>query len=196
MEAFVDLTAWLTNLRLERYERTFQENDIDADMLLELTAEDLISLGISSVGHRRKLLAAIATLQVSAQKSSSPSMAAALNVISSPNATISHAERRQLSVMFCDLVGSTALSTKLDPEDMREVLRAYQNAVVESIACLDGHVAKFLGDGVLAYFGWPTAHEDEAGRAVRSALAAIRAVANLRAPDGDALAARIGIATA
>jgi len=122
-------------------------------------------------------------------------MAAALNVISSPNATISHAERRQLSVMFCDLVGSTALSTKLDPEDMREVLRAYQNAVVESIACLDGHVAKFLGDGVLAYFGWPTAHEDEAGRAVRSALAAIRAVANLRAPDGDALAARIGIAT-
>ena len=97
--------------------------------------------------------------------------------------------------MFVDLVGSTALSTRLDPEDMREVLRAYQNAVTGEIARFDGHVAKLMGDGVLAYFGWPRAHEDDAERAVRAGLAIATAVGRLSTPAGEPLAARVGIAT-
>ena len=107
----------------------------------------------------------------------------------------SQAERRQLTVMFVDLVGSTALSTRLDPEEMREVIQAYQTTVAAEITRLDGHVAKFMGDGVLAYFGWPVAHEDEPERAVRAGLAATAAVARLTAPGGEPLAARVGIAT-
>ncbi len=105
------------------------------------------------------------------------------------------AERRQLTVMFVDLVGSTALSSKLDPEEMREVIRAYQNAVAGEITRFEGHVAKFMGDGVLAYFGWPRAHEDEAERAVRAGLAITAAIGQLSNPAGEALAARVGIAT-
>ena len=105
------------------------------------------------------------------------------------------AERRQLTVMFVDLVASTALSAQLDPEEMREVLRAYQNAVTGEIARLEGHMAKLMGDGVLAYFGWPRAHEDEVERAVRAGLAVIEAVEQLRAPSGEPLACRVGIAT-
>src|SRR5215204_5417000 len=105
------------------------------------------------------------------------------------------AERRQLTMMFCDLVGSTAMASHLDPEEMREVLTAYQNAVTGEIARLEGHVAKLMGDGVLAYFGWPKAREDEAERAVRAGLAVVEAVERLRAPSGEALACRVGIAT-
>src|SRR5215204_2892203 len=112
-----------------------------------------------------------------------------------PNHSASSAERRQLTVLFCDLVGSTTLSARLDPEDMRDVLRAYQNAVTGEIARLEGHVAKLMGDGVLAYFGWPKAREDEAERAVRAGLAVVEAVERLRAPSGEALACRVGIAT-
>jgi class 3 adenylate cyclase len=97
--------------------------------------------------------------------------------------------------MFVDLLGSTALSARLDPEEMREVLKAYQNAVAGEISRLDGHIAKLMGDGVLAYFGWPRAHEDEAERAVRTGLAVTRAVARLTTPDGESLSCRVGIAT-
>src|SRR5215204_5764485 len=105
------------------------------------------------------------------------------------------AERRQLTMMFCDLVGSTAMASHLDPEEMREVLRAFQNAVTGEIARLEGQVAKLMGDGVLAYFGWPRAHEDEAERAVRSGLAIGAAVARLRTPAAMPLSCRVGIAT-
>ena len=108
---------------------------------------------------------------------------------------VDSAERRQLSVLFVDLVGSTALSARLDPEEMRQIVRRYQNAVAGEVARFDGYVAKFMGDGVLAYFGWPKAHEDEAERAVRAAMAAVAAVGELRTGDGEALAARAGIAT-
>ncbi len=104
-------------------------------------------------------------------------------------------ERRQLTVMFCDLVGSTELSRRLDPEDLREVMRRYQDTVAGEVARFEGHVAKFLGDGVLAVFGWPRAYEDQAERAVRSGLAAVEAVAKLEIEDGQALEARVGIAT-
>ena len=105
------------------------------------------------------------------------------------------AERRQLSIMFCDLVGSTELSQRLDPEDLREVMRRYQDAVAGSVSRYEGHVAKFLGDGVLAYFGWPTAYEDQEERAIRAALDAVAAVSSLKAGQDDHLQARIGIAT-
>ena len=130
-----------------------------------LTGDDLKDIGIVSLGHRKKLLEAIAAL-------------AAAPAPSRPRPGRRHsAERRQLTVMFVDLVGSTALSARLDPEDMREVLRGYQNAVAGEIARFEGYVAKFMGDGVLAYFGWPRAHEDEAERAVRAGLAIVAAVA-------------------
>jgi len=181
----VDISAWLQGLGLERYEEAFESNDIDAEILPKLTADDLIGLGITSIGHRRKLLEAVAGL-TAASRATEPQPTPA------PRA---EAERRQLTVMFVDLVGSTALAGRLDPEDMREVIRAYQNAVAGEIGRLEGNVAKFMGDGVLAYFGWPRAHEDEAERAVRAGLALTRAIGRLETPGGEALAARIGIAT-
>jgi class 3 adenylate cyclase/predicted ATPase len=172
----VDVGAWLRGLRLERYEQAFRDNDVDADVLPEITENDLIRLGINSVGHRRRLLAALAALRLS----------------SLPGAAIA-AERRLLTVLFSDLVGSTDLSSALDPEEMRDVIAGYQRAVVAEIERLGGHVAKFLGDGILAYFGWPQAQEDATERAVLAGLGAARAVARLRAPTGEPLATRIGI---
>lgn len=182
----MDVAAWLRTLGLERYEPAFRENEIDGGLLPTLTNEDLKDLGIVPVGHRRKLLDAIAALNASA--ASSRSGDAAATAAGGP-------ERRQLTIMFCDLVGSTALAAQLDPEEMSEVIRAYQTAVAGEIARFGGHVAKFMGDGILAYFGWPAAHEEEAERAVRAGLAAVAAVGALRPPDGTPLAARIGIAT-
>jgi class 3 adenylate cyclase len=148
----VDVIALLSRLGLEQYEQAFRENDVDAEVLGELTAEDLIDLGVTSVGHRRKLLAAIAGLRekpIPASKESST------------------AERRQLTVMFCDLVGSTALSTRFDPEDMREIIAAYHRTVAEIVAAADGFVSRYMGDAVLVYFGFPQAHEDDAEPATR-----------------------------
>jgi class 3 adenylate cyclase/predicted ATPase len=191
----VDVAAWLRGLGLERYEQAFRDNDVDADVLPELTAEDLIGLGVGSIGHRRKLLAAIAALRRGGSPPETevppgPSTAGTVPIARSPEA-----ERRQLTVLFADLVGSTALSARLDPEEMREVLRAYQDAVAGGIARFEGHVAKFMGDGVLAYFGWPCADEDDAERAVRAGLAIAEAVGRLAAPAGEPLAARVGIAS-
>src|SRR3981189_384913 len=152
----VDIGTWLRSLRLSQYEQAFRDNDIDADILPELTAEDLIGLGVTSIGHRRKLLRAIAVLR-------SDGLARGATVEPQPAALLSAeparrgAERRQLTVVFVDLVGSTALSARFDPEDMSKLLRAYQNAVTGGVARFEGHVAKLMGDGMLAYFGWPRA---------------------------------------
>jgi class 3 adenylate cyclase/predicted ATPase len=190
----MDVAAWLRGLGLERYEQAFRENDIDAEVLADLTAEDLIGLGVTSIGHRRKLLAAIAVLR----SASVPAVPLSANDHAEQAGAPSlpfEAERRQVTVMFVDLVGSTAMSAEFDPEEMRNVIRAYQNTVAGEIASYAGHIAKFMGDGVLTYFGWPKAHEDDAERAVRAGLAISRAVAALATPDGRRLASRIGIAT-
>jgi len=182
-----DIQAWLTGLGLERYTATFRDADLTADVLPELTEADLEKLGLP-LGTRKKLLRAIASL-------GSGKQLVPPEANGSPQTPPRDAERRQLTIMFVDLVGSTALSARLDPEEMREVLRAYQNAVAGEIARFAGHVAKFMGDGVLAYFGWPKAHEDEAERAVRAGLAVTAAVTGLQTPNGERMTARIGIAT-
>jgi class 3 adenylate cyclase/predicted ATPase len=185
----MDVAAWLRGLGLEQYAPSFRANDVDGEVLLDLTADDLISIGVTSVGHRRKLLAAIAalgtehpTVAESAANTSAP--------ISPP--TID-AERRQLTVMFCDLVGSTALSTRHDPEDLRELMGDYHRAVSKTVGRFDGFIAKYMGDGALIYFGYPQAHEDDAERAVRAGLAVIEAVGQL--PAQEDLRVRLGIAT-
>ena len=180
----MDIAAWLHGLGLEQYEAAFRANEIDASVLPRLTAEDLKDLGVTLVGHRRKLLDAIAALGGVAPGS-------AARVAAPP---VEAAERRQLTVMFCDLVGSTELSARLDPEDLREVISAYHRAVAEIVAGFDGFVAKYMGDGVLVYFGYPQAHEDDAERAVRAGLGAIDAVGRLHFKSAK-LQARVGIAT-
>src|SRR6516162_6160325 len=152
---------------MEQYEQAFRENAIDAAVLPELTADDLRELGVSLIGHRRKLLAAIAALHSDRSPAAETGPAAPT------------AERRQLTLMFCDLVGSTALSARLDPEDLREMIGAYHRAVTEAVRNFDGWVAKYMGDGVLAYFGYPLAHEDDPERAVRAGLAVVEAVRRL-----------------
>ena len=186
----MDIAAWLAGLRLEQYRQAFEDNDVDGALLPGLTGDDLKEIGVASLGHRKKLLDAIAALN------SAPGIAAATPVPPRPDAARQHdAERRHLSVMFVDLVGSTALSGRLDPEEMRDVLRSYQNTVAGEIGRFDGFTAKLMGDGVLAYFGWPRTHEDEAERAVRAGLAVIAAVRGLPMAAGEPLAARVGIAT-
>ena len=182
----MDVAAWLRDLQLERYVSAFRDNDIDAEVLPKLTAEDLISIGVTSVGHRRKLLDAIAGLGMTV-----PTAVVAAPAAGAPAQV--DAERRQLTVMFCDLVGSTALSTRHDPEDLRELIGDYHRAVAETVGRFDGFVAKYMGDGVLIYFGYPQAHEDDAERAVGAALAVIEAVGRL--PAREDLRVRLGIAT-
>ena len=187
----MDILAWLRELGLERYEQAFRENEIAADILPKLTADDLKDIGVTIVGHRRKLLEAIAALaHPTLAQQAGPSTPAE----ASPTARPAAAERRQLTVMFVDLVGSTALSAALDPEEMGAAIRVYQNAVAGETLRFEGHIAKFMGDGVLAYFGWPQAHEDDAERAVRAGLALVETVGRLEVA-GRRLAARIGIAT-
>jgi class 3 adenylate cyclase/predicted ATPase len=178
----MNIAAWLRGLGFQQYEQAFRDNAIDAAVLPELTADDLKELGVSLVGHRRKLLAAIAALRRGVDGAPDPVAG---------NAT---AERRQLTVMFCDLVGSTALSARLDPKDLREVIAAYHRAVAEIIARSEGFVSRYMGDGVLVYFGYPQAHEDDAERAVRAGLGAIDAVSRLEIKSVK-VQARVGIAT-
>ena len=185
----MDLGGWLRSLGLERYEAVFRENEIDETVLPSLTQEDLKELGVAALGHRRKLLDAIAALRAdtNAAPAASPSPAA---VDASPRDT---AERRQVTVMFSDLVGSTALSARMDPEDLREVITSYQKCVAETVQRFGGFVAKYMGDGVLVYFGYPQAHEDDAERAVRAGLELIAALSDLK--THAALQTRVGIAT-
>ena len=197
----LDIDTWLRGIGLAQYGELFQSNDIDAALLCHLTGDDLKELGVASLGHRKKLLEAIAALaavEVPEVLEASPAAVSARPVADAANPANPATERRHLTVMFVDLVGSTALSTQLDPEDMGELIRAYQNTVAGEISRFEGHIAQFLGDGVLAYFGWPRAHEDDAERAVRSALAVTAAAARLRpstAPTAKNLQTRIGIAT-
>jgi class 3 adenylate cyclase len=188
----MDISAWLKELGLERYDRAFQENEIDAEILPNLTADDLNDMGVVAVGHRRKLLKAIAALAEAKCGRNTERDAEAKTV---PITTATEAERRQVTVLFCDLVGSTELSTKLDPEDMGELLRTYQTNCADVVNRWGGHVANYMGDGVLAYFGWPQAHEDGAERAVRCGLDLTERIAGLVGDGGVPLAARIGIAT-
>jgi class 3 adenylate cyclase len=187
----MDVAAWLRGLGLEQYTTTFRDNDIDAVVLRQLTAEDLRELGVASVGHRRRLLDAMAALDAPTPVVDTSALPAETTTTFAPR---SDAERRQLTVMFCDLVGSTALAARLDPEDLREVIAAYHRAVADVVRSFDGFVAKYMGDGVLVYFGYPRAHEDDAERAVRAGLSVIGAVGCLDVRFVK-LQARVGIAT-
>ena len=185
-----DIGQWLDGLGLAKYTSVFAEQEIGLSDARELTEADLKEMGLP-IGPRRRLLRAIAELAAQTPVSEASEVAEASVVSPAP----AEAEHRQLTLMFCDLVGSTELSRRLDPEDLREVMRRYQDTVAGVVARFEGHVAKFLGDGALAYFGWPRAYEDQAERAVRSGLAAVEMVGNLKTEDGQALAARVGIAT-
>jgi class 3 adenylate cyclase len=155
---------WLEKLGLGQYAQRFAENDIKFGILPHLTDQDLKDLGVTSVGHRRQLLLAMAELKDVRKGAAQPPSA----VTEPPIAPHDTAERRQVTVMFSDLVGSTALSARMDPEDLREVISAYQKCVAETMQRFGGYVAKYMGDGVLVYFGYPQAHEDDAERAVRA----------------------------
>jgi class 3 adenylate cyclase len=181
----LDIDGWLRRIGLERYAQTFRDNAIDPDVLGDLTDEHLRELGLP-LGVRLKILRAVAALGITAQPPPSSDI--------TPATSRTDAERRQLTVMFCDLVGSTALSARLDPEDLREVIAAYHRTVAEAIDGLDGFVAKYMGDGVLVYFGYPRAHEDDAERAVRAGLGIIDAICRLDVKSVE-LHGRIGIAT-
>jgi class 3 adenylate cyclase len=179
----VDIGQWLRGLGLQSYEQAFRDNGIDFDVLSRLTADDLKEIGVLAVGHRRKILDAIRELVARASADESDT--------EMPH----HAERRQLTVMFCDLVGSTALSARLDPEDLQEILRAYRSQVKDVVHGYGGYIAKYMGDGALVYFGYPQAHEDDAERAVRAGLALVKSIGQLFTAGGEPLNVRIGIAT-
>ena len=188
----MDIFTWLRELGLNQYENTFRENEIDAKILLRLTADDLKDMGVMLVGHRRKLLEAIAVLnETTTKRLDDPTVRtdAASSQISA------EAERRQLTVLFCDLSESTKLSAKLDPEDLGDLIRAYQICCSDIVKRWGGHLAKYMGDGVLVYFGWPQAHEDDAERATRAGLELVTAVSQLATNEGEPLSARVGIAT-
>src|SRR5215475_12389801 len=184
----MDIGGWLWTLGLEQYEAAFRENGVDETVLPKLTAEDVKDLGVTAVGHRRKLLEAIAEL-----RNTEPPPSEAFSQAPAAHSKDTVAERRQVTVMFSDLVGSTALSARMDPEDLREVISAYQKCVAETVQRLGGFVAKYMGDGVLLYFGYPQAHEDDAERAVRAGLELVAAVSGLK--THAALQTRVGIAT-
>jgi class 3 adenylate cyclase len=184
------IADWLEKLGLAQYVERFSENDIDFAILEDLTDHDLEKIGVSSLGHRRKLLRAISDLKHVEKGTPSVAIGAAPPFgAHSPDS----AERRYVTVMFSDLVGSTALSARMDPEDLREVISAYQKCVTETVRRFDGFVAKYMGDGVLVYFGYPQAHEDDAERAVRAGLELIRAVTAINAQVP--LQSRVGVAT-
>lgn len=181
----LDIEKWLAEIDLGQYAQTFIDNDIDFDILQDLTESDLEKLGMTSMGHRKRLVREVRSQPA---KSESPASVGSAD-----------AERRQLTVMFCDLVGSTALSETLDPEDLRELNKAYQEAATAQIERYAGFVARYMGDGILAYFGYPQAHENDAERSVRAGLAIQHAAKDLSAKFHDSLgtelAIRVGIAT-
>ena len=189
------VAEWLEKLDLGQYAQCFAENDISFVILPDLTDQDLEKIGVASLGHRRLLLREIANLDKTAAASpSSPSVTAppVATPPVEPRPEIT-GERRHVTVMFCDLVGSTALSARMDPEDLREVISAYQKCIAETVGRYGGFVAKYMGDGVLVYFGYPQAHEDDAERAVRAALELIQEVSGLKSKAP--LQTRVGIAT-
>ena len=184
------IADWLEKLGLGQYAQRFVENEITLPILPDLTDADLKELGVSALGHRRLLLRAIAELADIQKPTPKPAAAATATAIAEKRDS---AERRQVTVMFSDLVGSTALSARMDPEDLREVISTYQKAVANTVQRFGGFVAKYMGDGVLIYFGYPQAHEDDAERAVRAGLELIQAVGALK--SSAPLQTRVGIAT-
>jgi class 3 adenylate cyclase/tetratricopeptide (TPR) repeat protein len=204
VEATVDVAAWLKNLGLERYEAAFRDNAIDGDLLPSLTAEDLKDLGVTIVGHRRKLLDAIAAVGVASKPKPPPAPADPPGTLHAPAVASrrqirsgADAERRPITVVFCDLVGSTSMAAKLDAEDWRTLVSTYLDEASAAVAGLGGHVLKKLGDGLMALFGYPHAQENDAERAVRAALAIQRALVEINARNASKsapeLAARIGL---
>jgi class 3 adenylate cyclase len=181
------VAEWLEKLGLGQYAQRFAENDISFSVLPDLTDQHLKEIGVS-LGHRLRLLRAIAEL--TSREKEAPKAVVPTAASAAPQDT---AERRQVTVMFCDLVGSTALAARMDPEDLREIISAYQKCVAEAVRRFDGFVAKYMGDGVLVYFGYPKAHEDDAERAVRAGLDLIQAVGALKA--SNPLQTHVGIAT-
>jgi class 3 adenylate cyclase len=179
------IADWLEKLGMPEYSERFSENKIDVSVLPHLTDQDLKDIGVA-LGHRRKILAAIAEFAGVAPAASKP-------VLAAEPKTRDSAERRQVTVLFSDLVGSTALSARMDPEDLREVISAYQKCVAETVQRFGGFVAKYMGDGVLVYFGYPQAHENDAERAVRAGLELVAAIGGLKSPVP--LQTRAGIAT-
>lgn len=195
--ATMDVTQWLRTLGFERCNATFRANDVSVALLPSLTAEDLRELGVTSVGHRRQMLKAIARLRSQAAlPADGVQPGSARPAIGADNGPSSRStgERRPLSVMSCDLVGSTELASRLDPEGLGRIIRAYQACVREPIARFHGFIARYVGDRVLVYFGWPETSEVDAERAVRAGLAVVAAIG--REPvGGELLQVRIGIAT-
>lgn len=183
-----DVREWLSSLGLAQHAAAFESQAVELDQLADLCDADLRELGVSALGHRKRLLKAIA--ERVAGESAAHDATSSADVSPQPGA-----ERRHLTVMFCDLVGSTHLATQLDPEDLQRLVGEYHRTVAAAVAPYGGHVAQLLGDGVLVYFGWPQAHEDDALRALRAGLAVLDAIARPGAPDRLALRTRIGIAT-
>ena len=181
-----DVRRWLEQLGLGQYAAALADNDIDWELLPELDHQTLIHVGISSAGHRLRMIKAAKAIEDGGLAPLGPT-----NETSKPR---SEAERRQLTVMFCDLVDSTELSQQLDPEDLREVNRAYQDACKVAVERYDGYVARYMGDGVLVYFGYPQAHEDDAERAIHAALRVVESVSSLTKQDIEP-GVRVGIAT-
>jgi class 3 adenylate cyclase len=192
----MDIGSWLRSLGLEQYEPLFRTHQIDDEVLPELSEGDLEKLGIP-LGHRKRLMKAISALGAPTRYEPRPHSAlhpphGAATIKPAPRES---AQRRYLTVMFSDLVGSTTLSALLDPEDMREIIGAYHRCCAEQITKDGGFVARYMGDGVLAYFGYPQAHEDDAERAIRCGLSLVGAVPQLNALRADPLEVRVGIAT-
>jgi class 3 adenylate cyclase len=182
----LDIGTWLHGLALEQYEPVFRDNAIDLETLPDLTETDLEKLGVL-LGHRKRIVRAIDDLRAA---TAPPAALAPAGGSPLPHPHAGHgrvgagaeAERRQLTVMFCDLVGSTPLSTRFDPEDLREIVGVYHRCVADTVGRFGGFIAKYMGDGVLIYFGYPEAHEYDAERAARAGLAVIEAVGRLATP--------------
>lgn len=208
-----DINTWLNGLGLDQYADTFSENDVDVQVLPLLTNEDLKEIGVS-LGHRKKILASIKEVfgesngdtahhescvsdkqNAGAAPSPQSEHFAKEPSLQEKSTALSDAERRHLTVFFADLVGSTELTNRLDPEDMRTLLQTYQDAVAGAVSRYGGYVAKYLGDGLLVFFGWPRAYEDHAVRAIRAGLDATQRVKELRTPDGIPIAVRVGVAS-
>jgi class 3 adenylate cyclase len=163
----MNVVGWLRQLGFVRYGAVFRENDVTEAVLPSLTADDLKELGVASVGHRRQLLAAVAQLRAGSAPASAPkevSRAQPSGPLAGNGASGTSGERHQVSAMFCDIVGFKALSSRLDPEDLSAVIKGYQSRIAETIARFGGFIARYVGDGVLIYFGWPEAHEANAER--------------------------------
>ena len=184
-----EVREWLEAIGLVQYADAFEANDIDIDLLGQVDDQMLKDIGVSSAGHRLRIRNAIAKLSPASPLAKNENATSAATEPKTQDA----AERRQVTVMFSDLVGSTALSARMDPEDLREVISAYQKCVAETVQRFGGFVAKYMGDGVLVYFGYPQAHEDDAERAVRAGLELIQAVGGLK--SSAPLQTRVGIAT-